>query len=132
MITIGPISSPECHGDTHPCGDPPGSGNVGLNVVLNPYRCAPPRRSPRQWTIVGITMSGANGSDAMTPHGAIVPSSGPSGTPRALYPKNRHGTSRISRVTLPGPSLAVIPQRHSPYSAHRRGLRIADCRCTIG
>ena len=32
---------------------------------------------------VGITISGANGSEATTTHGATVPSSGPKGAPRA-------------------------------------------------
>ena len=34
--------------------------------------------------MVGNTISGANGSEATTAHGASVPSSGPSGTPRAV------------------------------------------------
>jgi hypothetical protein len=33
--------------------------------------------------MAGNTISGAKGSEATTDHGAIVPSSGPCGTPRA-------------------------------------------------
>ena len=80
--TIGPWLRPRCHGDTHNGPWPASVGKVGLKVALKPY---------------GLTISASQlveaienglhnlrrGSDATAAHGEIVPSSGPSGTPRA-------------------------------------------------
>src|ERR1700726_1830604 len=64
---------------------------------------------------VSATSSGANGSDAGTAPGASVPSSGPSGTPRALYIQKSRAAFPIVFVAGPGPSLALTPQQCGPY-----------------
>jgi hypothetical protein len=63
---------------------------------------------------VSATSSGANGSDAATAPGASVPSSGPSGTPRALYIQKSRSALSIVFAAGPGPSLALTPQQCGP------------------
>ena len=76
---------PKWYGETQPTPSSSPPWNVGLNVALKPYGLATRDRAARSGTaIVGSTISGANGSDAATAHGASVPSSGPYGTPRAM------------------------------------------------
>ena len=64
---------------------------------------------------VSVTSFGSNGNDAATAPGDNVPSSGPSGTPRALYIQKTRSTLSILFVAGPGPSLALIPQQSGPY-----------------
>src|SRR6185503_19712932 len=89
-------------------------GNVGLKLQTRPYSFSMCGYALEQCARVGRTISGANGSDAATAHGASVPSSGPYGTPRATYPRKRRVTPLIRRVAGPGPLLAVMPQASGP------------------
>ena len=61
----------------------PAGSKLGLIEALKPYGLRRWTCSAPMLTSVGTTISGANGSDAATAHGATVPSSGPNGTPRA-------------------------------------------------
>src|SRR5918999_1916362 len=85
-------------------------GNVGLKLQTSPYLFSICGYVLEQCSSVGSTISGANGNDAATAHGASVPSSGPYGTPRATYPRKRRVTPLSRRVVGTGPLLAVMPQ----------------------
>lgn len=72
-------------GETQPGRFPLFTGYVALKLASNPYELRTFRlRRSMAWRTVSITISGANGREATTAQGAIVPSSGPKGAPRAV------------------------------------------------
>src|ERR1043166_3320969 len=105
---------PKWYGVTHHPVGLSGTANVWLNDGLKPNGLVMPRSSSAMWRIVGMTISGANGSDATTAQGATVPSSGPYGAPRGRESTNCRSTPLTVRFTQPGPSQAVKPQQCSP------------------
>src|SRR5918994_4955558 len=106
----GPWSSAKWAFEIQPERPDPRLGNVGLKLHTSPYSFSMFGYALEQCSRVGSTISGANGNDAATAHGARVPSSGPWGTPRATYPRKRRVTPLMRRVAGPGPLLAVMPQ----------------------
>src|SRR5687768_7269699 len=106
----GPWSRAKWSFEIHPARPVWRLGNVGLKLQTRPYSFSMFGYALEQCAKVGRTISGANGNDAATAHGASVPSSGPYGTPRATYPRKRRVTPPIRRVVGPGPLLAVMPQ----------------------
>src|SRR6185295_6509472 len=110
MITVGPSLMPKWYGEIQPMPSSPWTRYSGLIDALKPYAFGTRIRSFAKLASAGRTISGANGSDAATAHGASVPSSGPYGAPRATYPRKRRVTPLTRRTAGPGPLLAVMPQ----------------------
>ena len=110
--------------------NPPGSGNVGLNADLNPYLWSPTRRQRLKSFTVGIVISGANGSEATTDHGAIVPSSGPNGTPARVV--EEAPLDAVDRSRRPRPVARREPPAQFAVVGKATGFRIAYSLLDIG